>query len=125
MKVYYNFNARHRNFSLSPSGPSISTETDEEFRTGIDNEKDRYYTDCHAIVVNGDKFHIYVIIYDDGERDYLGDDKVEYYLKEKEKYKHIVPKVTEGGYYKFGYKITETTYKYDDNYFMETEWSKN
>jgi hypothetical protein len=126
MKIYYNFNAKHRNFSLSPSGPSISTETENSFRPGVDDDKYRYYTDCNAVVVKGDKFKIYVIIYEDGERDYLGDDEksVSYYLKEKEKFKDMEPKITQSEYYKFGYKIVETTYKYEDNLFMETQWSK-
>lgn len=128
MRVYYNFNQNNRNFSLSPTGECISTDTDEVFRPGIDREKSRLYKDCHGIAVKGNKFRIFVIIYDDEQRDYLvGDDKesYEYYTKIKSKYdRETTPKVQTGVYYRYGFMINETTYKYGDNYFIETEWTK-
>lgn len=127
MKIYYNFNKNQRNFSLSPSGDCISTETEEPFRDGYDDEKTRQYIDCHSIdIKERTNFKLHVIIYDDNEKDYLGDDKkmIEYYNWVKDKYKHIKPIVKEGKYYKYGFIITETSYQYDYNYFIETEWIK-
>jgi hypothetical protein len=116
------------NFSLSPTGDCISTDTDEEFRPGVDSEKSRLYKDCHGIIVKGTKFKIFVIIYEDGERDYLvGDHKesLEYYTRIKSKYESkTFARVQTGVYYRYGFMINEATYKYDDNYFIETEWSK-
>jgi hypothetical protein len=128
MKVYYNFNKNQRNFSLTPTGDCISTDTDEEFRPGVDSEKSRLYKDCHGVIVKGNKFKVFVIIYEDDERDYLvGENKesLEYYTRVKSKYEsNITPKVQTGIYYRYGFMITETTYKYNDNYFIETEWVK-
>jgi hypothetical protein len=115
MKIYYNFHPHHLNFSLSPYGKKQIDENDEVF-----------YPDCHSVEVSGNEFKIYVIRYEDGDRDYLNDspENLAYFEEQMEKVFHKANTITNNHYEKFGFNVTESVTKCGDNYFIETTWIK-
>ncbi len=127
MKIYYNFDKKHRNFSLAPTGPCFSDETSELFVEGVDLEKYRSYPDCACTTISGTKFNIYVIIYEDGMRDYInGNDPkaMQYYTSVRTKMGNNKYNIKESSYYKFGYRILENSYEIDGTLFIETCWTQ-
>jgi hypothetical protein len=113
MKIYYNFDEKHRNFSLAPSGPLY--------------EKDMSYPHCVCIDTAGKQFNIYVIIYEDGMGDYInGNDPtaMTYYNSVRTKMGNNLQKIKNASYYKFGYHILDTSYEIDGTLFIETQWTK-
>ncbi len=115
MKLYYNFHPRHLNFSLSPCG-----------KTQVDENDEVFYPDCSCVNVSGNDFKIFIIRYEDGERDFFTEspENLLYFEKEMSKVFHKANSIINNHYEKFGFNVAESVTKCGNNYFIESHWKK-
>jgi hypothetical protein len=111
MKLFYHFVLRK--FSLVPFG---KFELDEDFN--------KYYTDCHSVNVKDDNFQVFIILYNDGERDYVTEK--DYFIKQKQALKrNYTSDLKTSNYSMFGFSVQETSFIIDGNEFLEFTWIKS